>query len=111
VIEKAVEEQPSEIYVKREIPFDLDLVGTLLREIMNCFHPPDESAQGFVEVGSFPELNVKKLDDITSELSVLKACVMAWTEEAIRKGVEFQEENKFLRVSIFTTRCDVYIFN
>ena len=98
MIEKAVEEQPSEIYIKREIPFDLDLVGTLLRDVRGCFHLPDEPARGFVEVGPFPELNVKKLDDITSELSVLKSCVTAWTQEANRKGVELQKENKLLKV-------------
>ena len=98
MIEKAIEEQPSEIYIKREIPFDLDMVGTLLVDIRDCFKPAGEHAQGLVDVGPLPELRVTKLDDITTGLSVLKSCIMSWTQEMSQKSLQLCDDNKSLKV-------------
>ena len=98
MLEKAVEEEPSEIYVRREIPFDLQLVGTLLTDIRDCIKMGGDPAHRLVEEGPLPELKVTKLDDVTSGLTVLKSFVATWTQEVARKGAELKQENKSLKV-------------
>lgn len=95
-MERAVEEQPTEIFVKQEIPFDLGLVGTLLDEIRNSLIGGNSSThQSFL-----PELRVTKMDDITSCLTVLRDYVASISCDVTKTGNMFQLELKRSRDQI-----------
>ena len=96
ILERAVEEQPTEIFVKQEIPFDLGLVGTLLDEIRNSLIGGNSSThQSFL-----PELRVTKMDDITSCLTVLRDYVASISCDVAKTGNMFQLELKRSRDQI-----------
>ena len=90
ILERAVEEQPTEIFVKQEIPFDLELVGTLLDEIRNSLVGRNSSPHP----SSLPELMVTKMDDITSCLTVLRDYVASISCDIATSGSVFQLELK-----------------
>ena len=96
ILERAVEEQPTEIFVKHEIPFDLELVGTLLEEIRGSLVGGSTPTQQ----RSLPELRVTKMDDITSCLAVLRDYVASVSCNFAGKRDAFQLELKHSREQI-----------
>jgi len=96
ILERAVEEQPTEIFVKQEIPFDLGLVGTLLDEIRNSLIGGNSSTHQSL----LPELRVTKMDDITSCLTVLRDYVASISCDVTKTGNMFQLELKRSRDQI-----------
>ena len=89
-LERAVEEQPTEIFVKQEIPFDLELVGTLLEEIRGSL----VGGRTRTQQRSLPELRVTKMDDITSCLAVLRDYITSVSHSFTGKSDAFQMELK-----------------
>jgi len=82
-----VEEVPTEIFVWQEMPFDLELVGSLLSDICNSLrqciacgsvkaHPPVLQPQG-----QLPDLKIAEMDDITSCLTLLRNYITSWSHE------------------------------
>ena len=66
--------------MRQEIPFDLDLVGTLLEEIRcNLIGQNDQYY-------TLPELRVTKLDDITSCLSLLRDYITSWSHDMAKNS-------------------------
>ena len=96
ILERAVEEQPTEIFVRHEIPFDLELVGTLLEEIRGSLVGGSTPTQQ----RSLPELIVTKMDDITSCLAVLRDYVASVSCNFAGKRDAFQLELKHSREQI-----------
>lgn len=68
-LERAIEEEPSEIFVKHEVPFDLSLVGSLLDEIRTLLV---DEFEGYSHLSNLPNIKVTQLDDISSGISLLK---------------------------------------
>ncbi len=97
MLEHAVEEEPTEIYIRHEIPFNLELVGTLLSDIRDnltsCSTQMDHSF--FQPHRPLPQLQVTKMDDITSCLDLLKDYIVSWSH---RSG-KLVEDNRSLRVN------------
>ena len=77
-LERAIEEQPSEVYVKQEIPFTLEEVGMFLADIRSSLIGQED---GYAPHGSLPPLKVAKMDDITSCLSVLRNFIASWSQD------------------------------
>ena len=96
ILERAIEEQPTEIFVRHEIPFDLELVGTLLEEIRGSLVGGSTPTQQ----KSLPELRVTKMDDITSCLAVLRDYVASVSCNFAGKRDAFQLELKHSREQI-----------
>lgn len=96
LLERAVEEEPSEIFVKPEIPFDIELVGELLKDIRsNLIGQEDVSLHG-----KLPELRVSRLDDITSCLTVLRDYITSWSHDVLKPQSTLQPELKRLREKV-----------
>lgn len=81
MLERAVEEEPSEIFVKHEIPFDLSLAGSLMEEIRLLLI---DEFEGYSHLSNLPTLKVLQLDDITSGLSLLKDYVSTMSSDITR---------------------------
>ena len=76
-----MEEHPTEIFVRQEVPFDLDLVSTLMNEISRNL-----SAQSSGHA-SLPPLTISTLDDVSSCLMMMRDyAVMCGQEGALRRG-------------------------
>lgn len=101
ILERAIEEEPTEIFIRQEIPFDLDLVGSLLSDIRDNLIAC--SSQGghtlFHPQAQLPQLKVTKLDDITSCLDLLRDYIVSWSRDLSTRGSKLVEENKSLKVS------------
>lgn len=91
-----MEEEPSEIFIWREIPFDLELVGALVADIRDCIGT--DHTHSVCPPGHLPELRVTKLDDVTSCLSLLKNCVTSWVQDISRRTGQLVDENKLFKV-------------
>ena len=78
-----MEEEPSDILVKQEIPFDLPLVGSLLTELRSLLMDQLEDYSQPVEV---PEVVVSGLDDITSGLTLLRDYVLSQSYNVVKVG-------------------------
>lgn len=100
ILERAVEEHATEIFVKQEIPFDLGLVGTLLAEIRTSLIDQEDivNPERDVHTSSLPELRVVKMDDITSCLTMLKDYVASLSREVSNSNSTLLGELKILRV-------------
>ena len=85
-----MEEEASEIYVKQEIPFSIDLVRSLLDDIRCNLVGQSETIGGHTHL--CPELEVTKLDDITSCLTVLRDYVTTWSRDVTKNSHTLQEE-------------------
>lgn len=68
-LERAIEEEPSEIFVRHEVPFDLSMVGSLMEEIRTLLV---DEFEGYSHMTNLPSIKVKQLDDISSGLTLLK---------------------------------------
>ena len=103
LLERAVEEQPTEIFVKHEVPFNIELVGSLLTNIRSNLigqdfgqsptHPAPKTAM-------LPELQVSKLDDITSCLTVLSDYITSWSHDVAKDSRSMKSELRDLKVYI-----------
>ena len=102
-LEHAVEEEASEIFVRHEIPFNLELVGTLLSDIRDnltsCTAQGDH-APFFQPRRPLPQLQVTKMDDITSCLDLLKDYIASWSHDLSKRGGKLMDENRSLRVNV-----------
>ena len=90
VLEQGIEEEASEIYVKQEIPFSIELVSNLLDDIRCNLVGQSETIGGQTHL--CPELDVTKLDDITSCLTTLRDFVTAWSRDITKNSHMLQEE-------------------
>ena len=100
ILERAVEEHATEIFVKQEIPFDLGLVGILLADIRTSLVDQEDVINpGKGGHGSLPELRITKMDDITSCLALLKDYVVSLSREVTSSNSTLVGELKILRVS------------
>ena len=90
LLEQGVEEEASEIYVKQEIPFSIDLVGSLLDDIRCNLVGQSETIGGQTHL--CPELDVTKLDDITSCLTILRDYITSWSRDVTKNSHTLQEE-------------------
>ena len=98
-----MEEQPTEIFVKHEVPFNIELVGSLLTNIRSNLigqdfgqsptHPAPKTAM-------LPELQVSKLDDITSCLTVLSDYITSWSHDVAKDSRSMKNELRDLKVYI-----------
>lgn len=86
-----MEEHPTEIFVRQEVPFDLGLVGTLMNEIL---HNLSTRASGHA---SLPPLTIATLDDITSCLMLLRDYIVVWSQEAGRTRDELEDKLRVAR--------------
>ena len=100
-LEHAVEEEASEIFVRHEIPFNLELVGTLLSSIRENLMSQDVQGDHafFRPQKPLPQLQVSKMDDITSCLDLLKDYTASWSHDLSVRGGKLVDEAKSLRVS------------
>ncbi|XP_019854093.1 PREDICTED: FYVE and coiled-coil domain-containing protein 1-like [Amphimedon queenslandica] len=80
-LERAIEEEPSEIFVRHEVPFDLSLVGSLLEEIRTLLV---DEFEGYSHMTNLPSIKVKQLDDISSGLSLLKDYVLTMSSDVTK---------------------------
>lgn len=104
LLERAVEEQPTEIFVKHEVPFNIELVGSLLASIRSNLigqdfgqsptHPAPKTAM-------LPELQVSKLDDITSCLTVLSDYITSWSHDVAKDSRAMKNELRDLKVHVY----------
>ena len=77
------------MYVRQEIPFNLELVGSLLSDIRDKLTTPfisEGSHTLFQPQGALPQLRVTKMDDITSCLDVLRDYVTSWSRDLSSTG-------------------------
>lgn len=75
-----MEEHPTEIFVRQEVPFDLGLVGTLMNEISHNLGTRASSSSS--SHASLPPLTIATLDDVTSCLVLLRDYIAVWSQEA-----------------------------
>ena len=94
-----MEEHPTEIFVKHEVPFNLELVGTLLADIRSDLIGRGEyNGQMFPLQSPLPELKVEKLDDVTSCLTLLNEYVGSWSSGVSTFNNNLLEELKLVKV-------------
>lgn len=91
-LERATEEQPSEIYVKQEIPFTLEEVGMFLADIRSSLIGRDDNDHA--PHRSLPPLKVDKMDDITSCLCMLNNFISSWSRDIARNTTALRAELK-----------------
>ena len=93
-----MEEEASEIYVKQEIPFSIELVGSLLDDIRCNLVGQSETIGGQTHL--CPDLEVVKLDDITSCLTVLRDYITTWSRDITKNSHVLQEEVRKAKVRL-----------
>lgn len=98
LLEQGIEEEASEIYVKQEIPFSIELVSNLLDDIRCNLVGQSETIGGQTHL--CPELEVKKLDDITSCLTILRDYITAWSRDITKNSHTLQEEVRRAKVQL-----------
>ena len=72
-----MEEQPSEVFVQQQIPFDIHVVSKLFSELQVIL---TDEFEGYTQESLLPEIKVTELDDITSGLSLLKDYITTMSE-------------------------------
>jgi hypothetical protein len=97
-LERGIEEEASEIYVKQEIPFSISLVSSLLDDIRCNLVGQSETIGGHTHL--CPDLEVTKLDDVTSCLTVLRDYITAWSCDVTKNSHSLQEEVRQARVQM-----------
>ena len=103
LLERAVEEQPTEIFIKHEVPFNIDLVGSLLGNIRSNLIGQDfgeSPSHPFPKKAMLPELQVSKLDDITSCLTVLSDYITSWSHDVAKNSRIMKQELRETKVGI-----------
>ena len=98
VLERGVEEEASEIYVRQEIPFSIELVSNLLDDIRCNLVGQSETIGGHTHL--CPELEVVKLDDITSCLTILRDYITAWSHDVTKNSHTLQEDVRRAKVQL-----------
>ena len=98
LLERGVEEEASDIYVKQEIPFSINLVSNLLDDIRCNLVGQSETIGGQTHL--CPELEVIKLDDITSCLTVLRNYITTWSRDVTKNSHTIQEEMRQAKVRL-----------
>ena len=98
MLERGIEEEASEIYVKQEIPFSIELVSNLLDDIRCNLVGQSETIGGQTHL--CPELQVVKLDDITSCLTVLRDYITTWSRDVTKNSHTLQEEVRQAKVQL-----------
>lgn len=93
-METAIEEKPSEIFVKQEIPFDIKVVSKLFSELRGIL---TDEFEGYTKESVLPEISVTKLDDITSGLSLLREYIVTMSEDITDNTHKSHEVIKQLR--------------
>ncbi len=88
-----MEEHPTEIFVRQEIPFDLALVGALLEEIRGQLETHADHSDNHLH-NSLPELQVANLDDVTSCLTLLRDYAIAWSHDVTKNSSVLEEQLK-----------------
>ena len=101
-----MEEEATEIFIRHEIPFNLELVGSLLSDIRDSLlasprHTPQGDHAFLQPHKPLPQLQVTKMDDLTSCLDLLKDYIISWSHDLSKRGDKLMQENKSLRVSGF----------
>ena len=84
-LEEAIEEEPSKVFVKKEIPFELGMASSLLAELSTLLV---EELEGYAQSVTLPDLGVQKLDDITSGLALLRDYVSARSRDASKASTK-----------------------
>lgn len=100
-LERAIEEEPTEIFVRHEIPFNLELVGSLLADIGESLTACSTSQNDhafFQAPTQLPQLKVDKMDDITSCLDLLCGYITSWSRNLAKRGNKLVDENRSLKV-------------
>jgi hypothetical protein len=97
-LERGIEEEASEIYVKQEIPFSISLVSSLLDDIRCNLVGQSETIGGHTHL--CPGLEVTKLDDVTSCLTVLRDYITAWSCDVTKNSHSLREEVRQARVQM-----------
>ena len=97
-LERGIEEEASEIYVKQEIPFSISLVSSLLDDIRCNLVGQSETIGGHTHL--CPDLEVTKLDDVTSCLTVLRDYITAWSCDVTKNSHSLREEVRQARVQM-----------
>lgn len=98
MLERGIEEEASEVYVKQEIPFSIELVSSLLDDIRCNLVGQSETFGGQTHL--CPELQVVKLDDITSCLTVLRDYITTWSRDVTKNTHTLQEEVRQAKVQL-----------
>lgn len=77
-LENTIEEEPTKVFVKQEIQFELGLASSLLAELSTLLV---EELEGYSQSVTLPDLCIHKLDDITSGLTLLRDYVSARSQD------------------------------
>ena len=86
------------MYIKQEIPFSIELVSSLLDDIRCNLVGQSETIGGQTHL--CPELEVAKLDDITSCLTILRDYVTSWSRDITKNSHTLQEEARISKVRL-----------
>ncbi len=98
-MERAVEEEATEVFVRHEIPFDLELVGSLMTDIgSNLAKCGSEGDHTLFHTQPLPQLKVVQMDDITSCLDLLRDYSGSWSRMVSKKAGKLLEESRSLKV-------------
>lgn len=93
-----MEEEASEIYIRQEIPFSIELVSNLLDDIRCNLVGQSETIGGQTHL--CPELQVAELDDITSCLTVLRDYITTWSRDVTKNSHMLQEEARVAKLRL-----------